>query len=413
MGLAKFDPRASGPLLITLGAVVAFWLFWMPGLGAVSEHPELRAEAPTKALLQDSLIARAALQPGGPPVIWACQLCDMEGTRRAWRELQTLLELYDEQDRPDFVRQALAGLPQGRAISLASWGDRESLELEPNPLVRARQLGPAEALFDPLAGVHALEPERVHRLNWLVLGLEIAAMVLAIPLFLRWRRLALPPRPRVFDAAQGVCLFLWCLGGASVVHHLGRTLGWHELSQWYPLPDALAVLIIACVAFKGGAGLHLARHFGLVNVASRPVVGLTLAALGATLAWSWLFQGAGQVLGRVAHWAEVSPGILVYGTDGERLGRWLSLVVAGPAFEELMFTGLLFGGLIQHVSFRASAVTTGIVFALQHGYDLIGSLDLLGGSVISCWVYWRTGSLWPSIVVHGLLNASFAAPIFY
>lgn len=413
MGLAKFDPRASGPLLITLCAVVAFWLFWMPGLGGVSEYPELRAEAPTKALLQDSLIARASLQPGGPPVLWQCQLCEIEGTRRAWRELQTLLELYDEQDRPDFVRQALAGLPQGRAISLGSWGDRESLELVPNPLAKARGLAPAGELYDSLAGVRVIEPQRIHRVSWLVLGLELSAMLLAVPLFLRWRRLALPPRPRAFAAAQGVCLFLWCLGAASVVYRLGQAVGLDSLWQWYPLPDALAVLIVASLAFRRGAGAELTRHFGLSKVALRPVAGLTLVALGASLAWSWLVESAGQALGNIAPWAHVSPGVLVYGTDAERLVRWLSLVVTGPAFEELMFTGLLFGALIQHLSFRASALTTSIVFSLQHGYDAVGSLDLMGGSIISCWVYWRTGSLWPSIVVHGLLNASFAAPLFY
>src|SRR5688500_8043630 len=107
MGLANFDPRGTGPLLLALASVVAFWFYWVPALGAVFAHPELRLEEPTKALLQDSLVARASKVRGAAPR-FDCQLCDAEGTRRAWRELQTLYESYDEP--PPFVKQGLAGL---------------------------------------------------------------------------------------------------------------------------------------------------------------------------------------------------------------------------------------------------------------------------------------------------------------
>lgn len=93
--------------------------------------------------------------------------------------------------------------------------------------------------------------------------------------------------------------------------------------------------------------------------------------------------------------------------------RSLSLVVLGPLYEELVFTGLLFGSLVQRFSFRASALTTGLVFAGYHAYDFFGSLDLLLGSMLSCWAYFRTRSLWPSVLAHGLLNADYAAVVFY
>jgi membrane protease YdiL (CAAX protease family) len=75
--------------------------------------------------------------------------------------------------------------------------------------------------------------------------------------------------------------------------------------------------------------------------------------------------------------------------------------------------GTLFGGLVQRFSFRSAALVIGSVFALHHAYDLAGSLDLLVGSMFSCWAYFRSGSLWPSVFVHGLLNASFAAVVFH
>jgi membrane protease YdiL (CAAX protease family) len=405
MGVANFDPRGTGPLLLALASVVAFWFYWVPALGGVYAYPELRLEEPTKALLQDSLVARASTARGGPPS-FDCQLCDADGTRRAWRELETLYDSYDEPQ--PFVKRGLAGLERAKAISLAAWGDPQSLQVVPEP---RRALA---SLDGALAGVRQVRPERVQRVDWLTLGLEALAVLLAPVLFWRWRRLVVPLRPWAFGAGQGALLFLWSQGAIALLFGMLGSSSLRDLAaDLYPLPELLVTAAIASVAFEPGSWLSLARHFGFVGVEWRPIVAFAMIALGGSLGVSGGLVVGGWALGHVTSWADVSGALLIYGSDADKLLRWLSLVVVGPFYEELAFTGLLFGSLVQRFSFRASALTTGIVFAGYHAYDLLGSLDLLLGSMLSCWAYFRTRSLWPSVLVHGTLNAAYAAVVFY
>lgn len=83
------------------------------------------------------------------------------------------------------------------------------------------------------------------------------------------------------------------------------------------------------------------------------------------------------------------------------------IVVAAPISEEVFFRGFMYGGLRRRMPMWAAAILSGLVFGLLHytGPDSIGvvpQLAVLG--VLLAWLYERTGSLWPPVLLHALNN---------
>jgi membrane protease YdiL (CAAX protease family) len=82
-----------------------------------------------------------------------------------------------------------------------------------------------------------------------------------------------------------------------------------------------------------------------------------------------------------------------------------ALVVIGvaPVCEELFFRGVLFRVLRQRTSFWLAAIVDGVLFGLVHGsLVILPVLAVLG--IMFCYVYERTGSLFPTIALHALNN---------
>ncbi len=81
------------------------------------------------------------------------------------------------------------------------------------------------------------------------------------------------------------------------------------------------------------------------------------------------------------------------------------VVGAAPFAEEFFFRGFLFGGLRGRMSFWSAAVVSGILFGLVHapgGPLQVPPLAVFG--VLLAWLYERTGSLGPPIIMHMIQN---------
>jgi uncharacterized protein len=89
-------------------------------------------------------------------------------------------------------------------------------------------------------------------------------------------------------------------------------------------------------------------------------------------------------------------------------GIWLDAmaivaIVLAPFVEELIFRGLIFNALRQRLSFPIAAVGSGILFGLAHAQS-VGIAPLAAGGIVLAAVYARSGSLWSSMIAHGLFN---------
>jgi membrane protease YdiL (CAAX protease family)/uncharacterized RDD family membrane protein YckC len=83
----------------------------------------------------------------------------------------------------------------------------------------------------------------------------------------------------------------------------------------------------------------------------------------------------------------------------------LMIVLLAPVAEELFFRGFLFAGLRSRWSLWPAAITSGLIFGLVHaptGITTVVPLAALGFAL--CWLYNRTGSLWPCVIAHMINN---------
>ncbi|GAB4266517.1 MAG: hypothetical protein Kow0092_19470 [Deferrisomatales bacterium] len=144
-------------------------------------------------------------------------------------------------------------------------------------------------------------------------------------------------------------------------------------------------------------------HLGLTGATARRgvVVGAGLAAsLGAA-------AGLAEGIGR---WAAGAS--LLAHLAGPRLpsGELLALLavggVVGPAFEELLFRGILYGALRTRWGPAASTAAVTALFAAAHaGSAPVPWVQAVGG-VVFCVAYERSGSLWAPWIVHATGNGA-------
>jgi membrane protease YdiL (CAAX protease family) len=83
----------------------------------------------------------------------------------------------------------------------------------------------------------------------------------------------------------------------------------------------------------------------------------------------------------------------------------LMIVLLAPVAEELFFRGFLFAGLRTRWSLWPASITSGLIFGLVHaptGITTVVPLATLGFAL--CWLYDRTGSLWPCVIAHMINN---------
>ena len=84
------------------------------------------------------------------------------------------------------------------------------------------------------------------------------------------------------------------------------------------------------------------------------------------------------------------------------------IIAVAPVAEEVFFRGFMYGGLRSRLPVWAAALISSGIFGLLHYTDpdsiaVVPQLALLG--VLLAWLYERTGSLWPPIILHVLNNA--------
>ena len=82
------------------------------------------------------------------------------------------------------------------------------------------------------------------------------------------------------------------------------------------------------------------------------------------------------------------------------------LVMAGivaPIVEETAFRGLLYGWLRARIGIAGAIALSALIFSFVHGVLMLAPALALQGAVLA-YVYERSGSLWPSVVLHGTFN---------
>jgi uncharacterized protein len=169
--------------------------------------------------------------------------------------------------------------------------------------------------------------------------------------------------------------------------------------------QGLLVITFIGVALVGAApsgGLAPAAALGLRKPA-RPFVGPMLIGyvvyIGAALVIASLISPEQEDITRELGVDEGVLGSIVAG---------ILIVVAAPVAEEIFFRGFMFAGFRGATRFWVAATIPSLIWGAMHytGPESWGvCLQLAIFGVILCWLYERTGSLWPPIALHAFNNA--------
>ncbi|NQU96518.1 MAG: CPBP family intramembrane metalloprotease [Chloroflexi bacterium] len=206
-------------------------------------------------------------------------------------------------------------------------------------------------------------------------------------------------------AAVALATIIAMAGAAVLIASLRRP------DEDIALPGGLWLLAIQTGVLAGAAWLFSIRKYGggIAALGFRPAAGrrpylfaagVWIAALAAAAAWSALMMWGGP------EWLKPpdSAGGLTERFGANLGGLIVVAVVWGPVGEELFFRGFVLPGLIRRLGAPAAVVVSSGLFAVFHVDP--GSLVptfLLGAAL--AWIYLKTGSIWPSIMAHGMQNA--------
>ena len=150
------------------------------------------------------------------------------------------------------------------------------------------------------------------------------------------------------------------------------------------------------------------RDLGLKPTAPASAVGwVVLAVILVAIANSLWLQG---VLGKPVQ----SLGITLRAGTLETILIGITLVISAPVVEEIFFRGLRYRALRNRMAMVPAALIAGFVFGAVHGmaYPLNTLPPRMVFGVIVCLLYERTGSLYPGMALHGLIDgAGFEAAI--
>ena len=194
-----------------------------------------------------------------------------------------------------------------------------------------------------------------------------------------------------------VWLFLY-LATTVIATVLGRVFNNYEILKW---TIVLGYMLIA-ILFFGKRYVELS--FGRIERRMVwPVIGMSvlIAASQAFVLFSAL--------------SLFGTDFLYQGEDLERRQQLFSGIagalyccVMGPIIEEIGFRGIFLGGLLKTRCRPWIAILiSAVVFALFHGFGAQFVTALLFGILVG-WLYWRTGSIIPSIIIH-IANNSLTA----
>lgn len=202
---------------------------------------------------------------------------------------------------------------------------------------------------------------------------------------------------------------------------------WKPVDHWVGILLLVLVDAALLVAVSQGAGTRLAQNAGLILVQLAYLIPLVVIfayrrvhprALGfGGFEWSTLGIGCGLLVASyviiLAHNAVLM--LLGVETQGDQILElfaaldspvWFILVgvVFAPVVEELFFRGFLFQGFRQKYGWVKGGLLSSVIFGMAH-LDPAAFLPTAILGFLLAYMYHRSNSVWPPIILHVLVNA--------
>jgi membrane protease YdiL (CAAX protease family) len=96
---------------------------------------------------------------------------------------------------------------------------------------------------------------------------------------------------------------------------------------------------------------------------------------------------------------------LFTGIQKQPIPFFFMVVVAAPIFEEILFRGIILDGFLKNYKPVPSILISALLFAVIHA-NIAQSIGALFIGIVFGWIYFKTQSIIPSILLHALVNAT-------
>lgn len=213
--------------------------------------------------------------------------------------------------------------------------------------------------------------------------------------------------PDGFSLAEGYALFIrGALGFLVLGVGLSLTIPDDSALDTLTGPAAVAPILLYAAWYLRSRGLSFTAAFGLLPGRDRlvTVAWVALALVGLQLAGESLIGAAFDALRLSSHWADGLQEDLIWGSWGLVARETIDSVLWAPLGEEVAFRGVLYPALRSRFGVAPAAALSAAVFAVAHGYGVLGFAAVFWSGILWALAYERTGSLWPCIVAHAAGN---------
>ncbi len=214
--------------------------------------------------------------------------------------------------------------------------------------------------------------------------------------------------PPLWAGGLGAAVLLrgGAIGALLTLGFLFAALDYSSLRLFVVPLSNVPLLLLAYVHLLRPQGLSFRDGFGLTidRGKGRRLAMAVVAVVAAGLLGEWVMGKIADPLNLSSHWTEWFDADLVWAPLPVVAMSLTEYVVIAPVFEELAFRGLLFGVLRRRYQWLPAAAISAGIFAVAHGYGLIGFTSVFWSGLIWAWIYERTGSLLPGMIAHAANN---------
>ena len=214
-----------------------------------------------------------------------------------------------------------------------------------------------------------------------------------------------------------------------------RSIPWGALESWISVL-LLILLNVGLILFvKGGSGAQLAQSALIVFAELAYILPVVIIMVWKRIPWKYLGFGGFRwsTMGIGCGMLVVGYGIIIVhnflltllGIDpqGKEIFNifnsidspvWLFLaaVIVAPVVEEVFFRGFLFQGFRKRYGWMPALLLSSFIFAAAH-LDLASLIPTFILGIILTYVYHRSNSLWPGIIIHFLINATSTLAVYF
>ena len=167
-----------------------------------------------------------------------------------------------------------------------------------------------------------------------------------------------------------------------------------------------APMLVWTVRYLAARGASVPKTFGF-----QPPVGgavrlgsVTIVLIGLSLAGEAVIAVVGGAFHLKTHWADGLLEDLLWGPSWLAAGVALDSIVWAPIVEEIGFRGVLYATLRTRIKVGPAVLLSAAVFALVHGYGVMGFASVFWSGALWALAYERTRSLIPGMLAHAVNN---------